>query len=322
MKKQLSIIMSAILFILTLSACSKTQNEFYSELKKSNSWDASQVSLKGNLSILASAEESMELAINVNGYSNTANKQSFFEYSFADSSNDINMNNIKMFIDDTDYYINKDYFANLYINSPKAYEKINTLDSDYICVIQNNPFLKEFVNKSYDVEFIYSFYEQIATKLGIDIPIIKNGNAYSISTNGEQLVDEFLRVYENFINNLDTFNNDLELNFTQDEINSIKSGYNKDNLEIYAATLKAMIKNSKIDITYDFKDDSTVGMNMNLNMPILIPLNEVENMSIIIKMNLYGQINKAEVKTIEMPSSSIKLTQQQLINLLTDYQPN
>ncbi len=308
--------------MLTLSACSETQNEFYSELKKSNSWQASQISLKGNISVSAPAEQSIDMAITANGYSNVQNKQGFFEYSFVDSLNDVNIPSIKMFIDNTDYYINKDYIASLYVSSPEAYERINSLESDYICIPQNNPLLENIIDKSYDTDFIYSFYEQIANKLGIDIPVIKNGTAYTISVTGEQCIDEFLKVYDNFVNNLETFNNDFGLDLTQDEINSIKSSYNKDNLDVYAATIKAMIKNSSMNITYDFKNDDNLEMNLSLDMPILVPINEVENMSIIIKMNLYGQINKAEQKTVEMPLSSTKLTQQQLVDLITNYQPN
>lgn len=316
MKKRLALIMTVILSILTLSACSETQDELYSKLKQSNAWEASEVSLKGNITVSAPGEESVDMGITATGYSNIKDKQSFFEYTVSDSSNTVDIPNIKMFMNDTDSYINKEYFTSMISSS-----KLEALDAEYICMTQDNALLKELIAKSYDAEFMYSLYEKMIGKLGVDIPVVKNGNAYTISMNGEQFIDEILKAYDKFVTEIDSFNTEFNLEFTQDEINNIKSSYNKENLEIYIATFKAMIKDSTIDLTYDFKDDSTVDMGMNFDMPILIPLNEVENMSIIIKMNLSGQMNKAEVKAVEMPSNSVKFTQQELMDLMmTDYQ--
>ncbi len=317
MKKQLSIIMCGVMLGLTLTSCSETQNEFYSKLKQVNSWEAKQINLKSSISVISSEDnENRSIDLTADGYLNNLDKQASLTFSITDPTDEVYLSDIKVLVDDTDCYLDKNYYASIYNNYPEAKDYINSLESDYICVTPENSLLDSTANKFYDNEFVYTLYEQMASRLGMDFPVSKNENIYSVSIDGEQLVDESLKMYDNFVNDLDAINNDFKLGLTQDVINSVKSHYNKDNFEIFVSVIRAMIKNSSINIAYDFKDENTVDVNMDFNIPIIIPTDIAENITITIKANLDFQINEAEVQTIEMPTSSPRLTPQQLNAIL------
>lgn len=324
MKKRLSIVM-LLLLVLTFVSCTPTQTEFYSKVKEFNNWEFSDLTMNGKVEVTLEDEagtESVPIDFTATGYTNNKTIQGYIDLATTSDLEQFALPEMKMFIDKSDVYINKDYFTQTYelsgINVP---QKLQTLDAEYICISQeSNAYLNELVANP---DLIYSIYEQIINELGIDIPVTKAGNAYTITLDENTLFDQTVKAVNTAITNLDSLNESLALGLTQEQIDNIKSNYDKETFEMETGLIKAMIKGSQFKITYDFKDENTVLLNMDMNIPIVIPETGTSPASkMTLKANVNAETKKGETKEVTLPEKSVKITQQEYYNLLLPTQTN
>lgn len=324
MKKKLSIVMM-LLLVLTFVSCTPTQTEFYSKVKELNNWEFSDLTMNGAVEVILEDEagtESVPIDFTATGYTNNKAIQGYMDLAMTSNLEQVVLPQMKMFIDKSDVYLNKDYFTQTYeLSGIEVPQKLQALDAEYICISQDsNSALNELVANP---DLIYSIYEQIINELGIDIPVTKAGNAYTITLDENTLFDQTVKAVDTAITNLDSLNESLALGLTQERINSIKSNYDKEMFEMETGLIKAMIKGSQFKVTYDFKDENTVLLNMDINIPIMIPETETSPAS---KMTLKASVNaetkKGEPREVTLPEKSVKMTQQEYYNLLLPTQTN
>lgn len=324
MKKKLSIVMM-LLLVLTFVSCTPTQTEFYSKVKELNNWEFSDLTMNGAVEVILQDEtgtESVPIDFTATGYTNNKAIQGYMDLAMTSNLEQVVLPQMKMFINKSDVYLNKDYFTQTYeLSGIEVPQKLQALDAEYICISQDsNSALNELVANP---DLIYSIYEQIINELGIDIPVTKAGNAYTITLDENTLFDQTVKAVDTAITNLDSLNESLALGLTQERINSIKSNYDKEMFEMETGLIKAMIKGSQFKVTYDFKDENTVLLNMDINIPITIPETETSPAS---KMTLKASVNaetkKGEPREVTLPEKSVKMTQQEYYNLLLPTQTN
>lgn len=324
MKKKLSIVMM-LLLVLTFVSCTPTQTEFYSKVKELNNWEFSDLTMNGAVEVILQDEtgtESVPIDFTATGYTNNKAIQGYMDLAMTSNLEQVVLPQMKMFINKSDVYLNKDYFTQTYeLSGIEVPQKLQALDAEYICISQDsNSALNELVANP---DLIYSIYEQIINELGIDIPVTKAGNAYTITLDENTLFDQTVKAVDTAITNLDSLNESLALGLTQERINSIKSNYDKEMFEMETGLIKAMIKGSQFKVTYDFKDENTVLLNMDINIPIMIPETETSPAS---KMTLKASVNaetkKGEPREVTLPEKSVKMTQQEYYNLLLPTQTN
>lgn len=324
MKKKLSIVMM-LLLVLTFVSCTPTQTEFYSKVKELNNWEFSDLTMNGAVEVILEDEagtESVPIDFTATGYTNNKAIQGYMDLAMTSNLEQVVLPQMKMFINKSDVYLNKDYFTQTYeLSGIEVPQKLQALNAEYICISQDsNSALNELVANP---DLIYSIYEQIINELGIDIPVTKAGNAYTITLDENTLFDQTVKAVDTAITNLDSLNESLALGLTQERINSIKSNYDKEMFEMETGLIKAMIKGSQFKVTYDFKDENTVLLNMDINIPIMIPETETSPAS---KMTLKASVNaetkKGEPREVTLPEKSVKMTQQEYYNLLLPTQTN
>lgn len=324
MKKKLSIVMM-LLLVLTLVSCTPTQTEFYSKVKELNNWEFSDLTMNGAVEVILEDEagtESVPIDFTATGYTNNKAIQGYMDLAMTSNLEQVVLPQMKMFIDKSDVYLNKDYFTQTYeLSGIEVPQKLQALDAEYICISQDsNSALNELVANP---DLIYSIYEQIINELGIDIPVTKAGNAYTITLDENKLFDQTVKAVDTAITNLDSLNESLALGLTQEQINSIKANYDKETFEMETGLIKAMIKGSQFKVTYDFKDENTVLLNMDMNIPIMIPETETSPASkMTLKANVNAETKKGESKEVTLPEKSVKMTQQEYYNLLLPTQTN
>lgn len=324
MKKKLSIVMM-LLLVLTLVSCTPTQTEFYSKVKELNNWEFSDLTMNGAVEVILEDEagtESVPIDFTATGYTNNKAIQGYMDLAMTSNLEQVVLPQMKMFIDKSDVYLNKDYFTQTYeLSGIEVPQKLQALDAEYICISQDsNSALNELVANP---DLIYSIYEQIINELGIDIPVTKAGNAYTITLDENTLFDQAVKAVDTAITNLDSLNESLALGLTQEQIDNIKSNYDKETFEMETGLIKAMIKGSQFKVTYDFKDENTVLLNMDMNIPIMIPETETSPASkMTLKANVNAETKKGESKEVTLPEKSVKMTQQEYYNLLLPTQTN
>lgn len=324
MKKKLSIVMM-LLLVLTFVSCTPTQTEFYSKVKELNNWEFSDLTMNGAVEVILEDEagtESVPIDFTATGYTNNKAIQGYMDLAMTSNLEQVVLPQMKMFINKSDVYLNKDYFTQTYeLSGIEVPQKLQALDAEYICISQDsNSALNELVANP---DLIYSIYEQIINELGIDIPVTKAGNAYTITLDENTLFDQAVKAVDTAITNLDSLNESLALGLTQERINSIKSNYDKEMFEMETGLIKAMIKGSQFKVTYDFKDENTVLLNMDMNIPIMIPETETSPASkMTLKANVNAETKKGEPREVTLPEKSVKMTQQEYYNLLLPTQTN
>lgn len=324
MKKKLSIVM-LLLLVLTFVSCTPTQTEFYSKVKELNNWEFSDLTMNGAVEVILEDEagtESVPIDFTATGYTNNKAIQGYMDLAMTSNLEQVVLPQMKMFINKSDVYLNKDYFTQTYeLSGIEVPQKLQALDAEYICISQDsNSALNELVANP---DLIYSIYEQIINELGIDIPVTKAGNAYTITLDENKLFDQTVKAVDTAITNLDSLNESLALGLTQEQINSIKANYDKEIFEMETGLIKAMIKGSQFKVTYDFKDENTVLLNMDMNIPIMIPETETSPASkMTLKANVNAETKKGESKEVTLPEKSVKMTQQEYYNLLLPTQTN
>lgn len=330
MRKKIALILSLLLTVIMFSSCGTTQTEFLAQIKGLNDWEAKSINLNGTLEvaisgIVSSSQVVADVGANVSmdmsmtGYVNNKDNQIYLELIMSDKAKTVTIPTMKMFIDKTDIYINKEYIIASYSQyGSQVPEELQSLDAEYICIpqIMDSGIIE---NQSY-AKLAYIVYEEVVTKLGIDLPMTKQDNVYTMIMDENIISDQILKVSDNAITNLESLNDMISLELTQEDIAYIRQMYNKEELTKSLEEFKSMAKGSELKLVFDFKDDKTVNQDITFNIPVIVPIDETQSMTMTFKANITSQTIKDEVKSLELPKNSVKLTAEQIgeLNYTTD----
>ncbi len=308
MKKKIAILLSMVLMLVIVSSCSSTSLELWTKTKEVQNWTANEIDMKGTVGVkfvdpYTSEEESIKFDMSLTGYINNKTLQGYLEMSFIEESGLIDIPEIKMFVDKTDIYFNKESFKQLFGYSYYM-NNVEDIDAEYILISQDTDITNNLIEKDYTL-----VYEELANLIGLDLDVIKNENSYSITLDENSLIDKSLNIIDNAILNIDKIYELFEEeDLYKENIADIKSEYaaNKESLIMYAEMAKVMIKGTEINLGFEFSDNS-YKQTINGNIPISIPLGPSGVYKLSINFDFSCETKQVEEKVIEFPQNAVSL---------------
>lgn len=304
-KKTLAIIMAATLGFATMTGCSKATNNYAKELANTSSWEATTSEVTGKVTV-DSQKEKVDISFTATGYS--SGDKGYSEVKFSDSQGKVKLPDIKCYVDNGTCYINKSYYEGIYtMNGQTVPAAISNIKEDYIAVDtgMNTSTLKALTTKP---DSLIELSKVIFGDADIDLPYSQSGREYTLDLDSDETVDLGVKAIKAAANNIDKINTTFNLNLTADNIQQMKTYINSEQFNSGISQAKTMFAGSNISSKEVFNDDDyTADVNINIKAKDLM------NMTI----SLNEKVAKSEAKSIEIPTSKIKLTQEQFAKLLS-----
>jgi len=302
-KKALALILSGSLCIATLTGCSQTTTSYVDEISKTSKWSGSNSEVKGNIKVEAEGQN-LNLSFVGTGYS--SGNKGMAEVKFNDPSGLIKIPEIKVYVDGTTTYINKGYFTGIFAMTGQAVpEKLASINAEYIG-IESSMDIAKIQGLATNPDAMIEFAKNIFGNTDIDLPLTKNGREYSMNLDSNGMVDLGVKALKSAANNMEKINTNFGLGMTAEEIAQFRAGINSADIDSQIQVLKTMIDGSSLKIKDVFGDD-TYTQDINLTLKIK------DSVKATIEVN--SKAVKAEAKEITMPTSVVKLTQAQYLEL-------
>lgn len=304
MKKTLAFIMTAALTVGTMAGCSQATQNLSSEISKTSKWEAFDLNTEGkqNIEILG---VNQEIAFTSTGYA-TKDKV-YIEMKYNNSKGKVKIPVLKEYFDGTTIYMNKSYYEETYsLNGLPVPEGLSKIKEEYIGF--------DSAAMGIDIEKIKSLSTKPDAMIqlcqlafgknnNLDLPFVQNGREYTLKLNENQTADltkKAIKAGTNNLansNNLENLNNTLGLKLKAEDITAFDK-----------ADYDTKLAGSTVNLKYGFTDTScTVNYNINLQVK------DFGKFAIDMKTTS----TKSEVKDMAFPTSTIKLTMEELAKLIT-----
>lgn len=302
LKRTLALIMGAALSVASLSGCSQTTLNYADELVGINKWEASSSEVTGKVAVDV---QGVKEDINFVSTGYQSGDKAYAKASFTTSDNSLNMKlpDIEVYVDNGVAYINKSYYEGIYTNAGlEIPQGLKDIKADYIGVDSGMDVesLKALTNEP---EALNKVIKSIFGDSDIDLPYTQNGREYTMDLNSDEIVDLGVKGIKAISDNLENINNTYKLGFTAEKISEIKNNVVSEAFTNGIAGVKETISGSTIKSKEVFNDDKySADFEMN------VAVKELGNIS----MTFNTTSTKSDVKDIKIPSSSVKLTQEEL----------
>ncbi|OOM06369.1 hypothetical protein [Clostridium saccharobutylicum] len=305
-KKTLAIIMAATLSVAAMTGCSEATTNYAKELANTSSWEATTSEATGTVSVDAKGEKN-DVTFTATGYCSGENGYS--EVKFNNTQGKMKIPDIKCYIEDGIAYINKSYYeANYTMNGQAVPEGLANIKEDYIGIDlgYDNDLMKTLTSKP---DSIIELSKMIfGDNNDLDLPYSQNGREYTLNLDTDATVDLGVKAIKAASNNIEKINSTFNLKLTDEDMNNMKTAVNGDEFNSGIGDIKAQFAGSNIYSKKVFSDnDYTADTNINIKVKDLM------NMSI----SLNQKASKSEVKSIDFPTSKIKVTQAEFNKLVS-----
>ncbi len=314
MKKKIGLFLALIMTFSILVGCTSEQVSFVNELNKLEAWEAA--SLKQSIVMAVGVDnEIINFSADVTAYTNTKDQTSTIDMKIVCDEFDFDIP-VKMYIDKEKVYINKDYFKALASIDGSSSAKINKLNAEYIMLdVNGNGEWAGLIDQltvasSKPANFSTKLLQDIATEIGLNIPIAKENNTYKVNLTSDQLVDLGKNIIDTSISKLDKLNTTYKLGLSQVEINDIRTSYNSQKMELEQSLpeIKEMVQGSSFDMVYTFEEAK-----VKQTASLVLKVQDTFNMT----MKMSAETTKEDPKTIEMPKSAVTMTFEDISELFT-----
>ena len=306
LKKTLALFMTATLGIATLTGCSAATTNYTRELAKASQWTATSTETNGNVAIDVQGQK---LNISFTGTGYTSGDKSFAEVKFNDPSGLFKLPDIKVYVDNGVSYINKSYFEGIYtMSGEKVPEKLAKINAEYIGIDSGIDVatLQKIIS---DPEAVLKLGKAVFGDADIDLPYAQNGREFTMSLNSNEMVDLLVKAIKASASNIENINSEFKIGITSEEIAQFKSIMNDKNINSEIQELKTMIAGSNISLKEVFSDNTYTQ-----DIKMAIQLKDFGKMDITVK----GKSTKSDAKEITIPTSSVKLTEEEYLKLMED----
>ncbi|HCW54684.1 MAG TPA: hypothetical protein DG753_13330 [Clostridium sp.] len=306
MKKNLAIIMTATMSLLTFTGCGQTTNNYMKEVTKTLEWEACSSESKGTLN-LESKEAAQKVSISFASTAYKSGDKSYSEIKFTDPSGVFNIPEIKAYADGATAYINKSYYEGIYTMMGQAVpEGLKNINAEYIAIDSGMKNME--LNKMMtDPNEIIKLSESIFGDSDIDLPYTQNGREYTMDLDSDQVVDLGVKGIKALSKNLDNVNNTFALGLNAEQIAEFKNQIVSEGFTQGITSIKDAIKGSTISSKEVFEDDKYTS-NSNVN----IEIKDLGKVSLVVN----ATSTKAEDKEISLPTSVAKFTPEQYAQLV------
>ena len=130
-----------------------------------------------------------------------------------------------------------------------------------------------------------------------------------MSLNSNEMVDLLVKAIKASASNIENINSEFKIGLTSEEIAQFKSIMNDKNINSEIQELKTMIAGSNISLKEVFSDNTYTQ-----DIKMAIQLKDFGKMDITVK----GKSTKSDAKEITIPTSSVKLTEEEYLKLMED----
>lgn len=308
LKRTVALIMGTVLSMASLAGCSQTTLNYGEELEKTAKWEATSSEVTGKISMdIQGMKEEMNFTST--GYTTGDKAYAKVDFTTSESSLNIKIPSIEVYVDNGVSYINKSYYEGIYTNSGLEVPKgLKDLKADYIGIDTGMDMaaMKALTNEP---EAMANLIKTVFGDSDIDLPYVQNGREYTMNLNSNEVVDLAAKGVKAASNNLQNINNTFKLGLTDADMSQIKDQINSEAFTSGLEGIKQYIAGSNITSKEVFGDDKyTTDLGLNLI------IKDLGNIS----LNVTGTSTKAEAKDITIPTNSIKLTQVELQTMLLE----
>lgn len=311
MKRKILALLMTLLMLLTVAGCSTEGLNLYEEMKKTSAWEA--VETKGSMLIAAEVQgEKFELGADISGYSHTKEMQAYIEMNIntiklGNTNQTIKMSPVKIYLDQQALYISKTYFTELMsLSGAELPETLKSIEAEYIGIDLNAAGTEALILKP---EKAIELTETLFKGSDIKLPITKNGRAYTIELNADQMVDLSIEFIKEIMGNLDLINEISDTGLTQAELDESAAEISQA-LEEGKALAKPALKGSKATVKYTF-GDTTYEENMDVNFKVAFGGEELT-----FDIHVDSEAKKIAKKEFELPTSKVLYTMEDLVGLM------
>ncbi|MGL4343944.1 MAG: hypothetical protein ACRCTE_02005 [Cellulosilyticaceae bacterium] len=310
MKKSFFVSILLVLLV-ALTGCNTTQMELWQKANSTNNWKAMDVSAKMTMEIAADGE-TIKMNTDMNQYSVTETLDTYIKMNMGISASDQNMNlkNIEIYMLDGKVYISKNYVTAIYETAGIPIpQKVKDLKADYLALDElngGNPMMDlalkmqgQMGNKAFADE-ANKMIVDMAKQLKLDIPVVKEGDTYTITLDSKQIVAIVMGMMDEGAANIDKLNKDFKLNLKPEDIAQVKAWAKasaSDKAEV-KAMLESLVKGN-VKISYTFVDK---GVNFKMEMNI----DDIADAGLSMKFSYEGNMKEAAVKTLKVPGKVVE----------------
>lgn len=341
MKYKMVALLVALLFVFT--GCSGTQAEYWNKMKQSYKWEGVEMKQTGQVVVQVGPEQ-MKADIKTTARMNQKEMSGHFNIEMkmempaslmvpGEEGTPVTTNvvkpqpivvNMEIYMDKGKVYISKSYFEQAFkLTGQPVPEALKKLDAKYIGLKESNELVEVMfgmLEGQVNMDEYIKAYEELGKLLGINIPVVKEGNTYKVTLGKKEIVTLIKSIMNNGVANIEKFNELAELQLTKEDIALLKENY---------ATQKAMIENQidqlammvdgNISVATTFEKDKQIDkIRMKLGpapemAPFLVNTPEA-NMNMEMKFDQTS--TKVAPKAIKIPGKVVELSEEELSVLM------
>ncbi|WP_028829077.1 hypothetical protein [Proteocatella sphenisci] len=337
MKKKIAVLMSILVMFSSITGCSTQQKAYFDETEKMAKWESTKSEITGNMvmkvpitPVLREGEyqtqelkfETINFDIVAEGYTlseDGGNSTKAYVKMDLNSDKDlIDIKDIKIFVDNQNIYISKNYFdAIIKASGQPLPEGLKKITQEYIVLNSSldtagmteeemaantqyqamNEYIKSMTS-SEKREKVLVKASKIMDLLEFNIPVNKSGRTYTINIKSDQMIDMSIKSIDKVFANTDQILKIMDLGpefkMTKEEIAEFKKQYDETGkTQVFQGmtVAKEMIKGSEITTKETFTDStyqSEIGMKftlrdmMDMNLTMIQKAKKIEKQEIVI----------------------------------------
>lgn len=304
MKKVLFITLLVILMLATVGFTSEGVS-YWEDMKEIYEWNAIEGKSEAELDIsIPGMDIDYHYKIDVNSQSNFDDFSSYSKIEIKDVQGESDIPVIEMYTYGSDLYINKEAVLALLAATGAADELV--IEEEYVVL--------ESGQEDVDIDFrnvlneVIEFIDKM--DLGMDLGMEKEGDTYTLTLESDELLD-LLDAYMRYIfENIDQLSNSLvqgqEIELTGEEKQQALEEYDAF-VDQYKDMAKMFIKGSKFYMEGTFEEDKYIE-NSRLEIKVM-DMGELN-------MNVASTSSKLEKADFELPTSVMRITAEELVELI------
>ena len=304
MKKVLFITLLVILMLATVGFTSEGAS-YWEDMKEIYEWNAIEGKSEAELDIsIPGMDIDYHYKIDVNSQSNFDDFSSYLKMEIKDVQGESDIPVIEMYTYGSDLYINKEAVLALLAATGAADELV--IEEEYVVL--------ESGQEDVDIDFrnvlneVIEFIDKM--DLGMDLGMEKEGDTYTLTLESDELLD-LLDAYMRYIfENIDQLSNSLvqgqEIDLTGEEKQQALEEYDAF-VDQYKDMAKMFIKGSKFYMEGTFEEDKYIE-NSRLEIKVM-DMGELN-------MNVASTSSKLEKADFELPTSVMRITAEELVELI------
>lgn len=304
MKKVLFITLLVIMMLATVGFTSEGAS-YWEDMKEIYEWNAIEGKSEAELDIsIPGMDIDYHYKIDVNSQSNFDDFSSYSKIEIKDVQGESDIPVIEMYTYGSDLYINKEAVLALLAATGAADELV--IEEEYVVL--------ESGQEDVDIDFrnvlneVIEFIDKM--DLGMDLGMEKEGGTYTLTLESDELLD-LLDAYMRYIfENIDQLSNSLvqgqEIELTGEEKQQALEEYDAF-VDQYKDMAKMFIKGSKFYMEGTFEEDKYIE-NSRLEIKVM-DMGELN-------MNVASTSSKLEKADFELPTSVMRITAEELVELI------